>query len=514
MKCTYGWIVCLAGLIGSGLNYAGAADYVPFTGEKSSWHDGFDRFDYLLDEGSLEIKPFQRPEDEKLGVKDPPAGKRRCVVVVPKKPAQGNPWSWQGCYWNHEPQAEVELLRRGYHVVYISANASLKPDKTWEAWHEYLTQQHGLSPKPAFVGMSRGGEYAYIWSTLHPDKVSCIYADNTGINAEVLARLGDLAKADVPILHVNGSIDPLLGRCSNTVENIYRQLGGRISVIVKEGMGHHPHSLRDPKIIADFISQSFLPANKTKPDFLPEKITRTSFYSVVSSYEESPKEGTFLTSRGPQFTDCFDRYSFDLTGIEGPIQVIVPKTPAQGTPWVFRADIVNGDAAVELALLARGLAIVTGPVPYGTDGPNLQHWNKVYEYLTSKGFSKKPVLAGAGGAAGEAYVWAIANPDKVACIYAENPLLRSTTAKSQPLDNLEILAKVRIPILHACGSRDPLLQSQTRVAESKYHNLGSELTVIVSDGAGHYPTTPRDVPAAVQFVIKNTIGLDADRSDR
>jgi hypothetical protein len=31
------------------------------------------------------------------------------------------------------------------------------------------------------------------------------------------------------------------------------------------------------------------------------------------------------------------------------------------------------------------------------------------------------VLAGAGGAAGEAYAWAIENPEKVSCIYAENP---------------------------------------------------------------------------------------------
>ena len=250
--------------------------------------------------------------------------------------------------------------------------------------------------------MSRGGEYAYIWSTSHPDKVSCIYADNTGMNAEVLAKLGDLANADVPVLHVNGSIDPLLGRCSNTVENIYRQLGGRISVIVKEGMGHHPHSLRDPKPIADFISQSFDSGNRTKPDFLAERVTRTSFYSVISSYEESPKEGVYLTSRGPFFTDCFDRYSFDLSGIEGPIQAIVPKVPAKGAPWVLRADIVNGDAMVDLALLSEGFTIVTGPVPYNADGPNLQHWNKAYEYFTSKGFSKKPVLAGAGGAAGEA----------------------------------------------------------------------------------------------------------------
>jgi len=28
-------------------------------------------------------------------------------VVVPKKTSPGNPWSRQGCYWDHEPQTEV-----------------------------------------------------------------------------------------------------------------------------------------------------------------------------------------------------------------------------------------------------------------------------------------------------------------------------------------------------------------------------------------------------------------------
>jgi len=77
--------------------------------------------------------------------------------------------------------------------------------------------------------------------------------------------------------------------------------------------------------------------------------------------------------------------------------------------------------------------------------------------------------------------------------------------KSQPLDNFQILAKAHVSILHVCGSRDPHLQSQTRIAEAKYRDLGGELTVILSDGAGHYPNSPRDVPAAVQFIVKNTI---------
>jgi len=72
-----------------------------------------------------------------------------------------------------------------------------------------------------------------------------------------------------------------------------------------------------------------------------------------------------------------------------------------------------------LALLAKGFHIVTGPVSYDFANLSLDHWNAVYKHLTEHGFSKKPVLAGAGGAAGEAYAWAIANPDKVSCIYAE-----------------------------------------------------------------------------------------------
>ena len=31
---------------------------VAFDGEKSTWHDGFDRFDFVMDEESLAIKPL------------------------------------------------------------------------------------------------------------------------------------------------------------------------------------------------------------------------------------------------------------------------------------------------------------------------------------------------------------------------------------------------------------------------------------------------------------------------
>ena len=478
-----------------------ADDAQPFEGAKSSWHDGFDRYDYVMNAESLEIQPFQRDPEEKFGIKDPPKGTRRCVVIVPAKPAAGNPWSWRGCYWDHQPQTEVELLKRGFHVAYISANATLKPDKTWDAWYAFLTEKHGLSRKPAFIGMSRGGEYSYTWATANPTKVSSIYADNPGVNSEVLKKLGDLAAADVPILHVCGSIDPLLGRVSTVIENVYQQFGGRISVMIKEGAGHHPHSLRDARPIADFISQQVAPTGGSPPPYTSGRISRSVIYGRENTYRYFPSERIYITCRGPWFSPSFERYSFGLAGVEGSINVIVPKTIAGGKPWVFRADHVNHDAAVDLALLEQGFHIVTGPVPYNADGPSLKSWNAVYDLLVKHGFSRKPVLEGAGGAAGEAYAWAIANPDKVSCVYAENPVLHSTMTKEQPLDNLVALAKAGIPLLHVCGSLDPMLASQTREAEKRYKDLGGAMTVIVQEGVGHYPTAPKDPKPVVDFIL-------------
>jgi pimeloyl-ACP methyl ester carboxylesterase len=464
-----------------------------FEGIKTEWH-GFDCYDYLMDEDSLVIKPAD--ETNKGDVK----GQRRCIVVVPKAAASGNPWSWRGCYWDHQPQTENELLRRGFHIAYITASASQRPDKKWDAWYEFLTEKHGLSRKPAFIGMSRGGEFAYTWATANPDKVSCIYADNPGANREVMMRLGDLAASDVPLLLVCGSIDPLLGRCASRIEAIYQQFGGRISTMIKEGAGHHPHSLRNPKPIADFITQSVQSVAGAPPSFATGKFTKTSFYGLENFYLDFPDEQNRITCRGPLFTECYDRYSFDLNGVEGTIDVIAPKTAAPGNPWVFRVGFVNRDAVVDLALLAKGFHIVTGPVPYNADGPLRAHWDAVYKHLTSHGFSAKPVMEGAGGAAGEVYAWAIENPDKVSCIYAENPVLRSAMAKTPPVDNLAPLAKAGVPLLHVCGSLDPWLDTQTRIAEKRYKELGGSITVIVKEGDGHYPLAPKDTKPVLDFI--------------
>jgi hypothetical protein len=472
-----------------------------FTGEKSTWH-GFDRYDYVMDEATLSVAPFKAPANEGDGVGSPAAGQRRCIIVVPKQMASGNPWSWQGCYWNHMPQAEIELLKRGFCVAYISADAKLKPGKEWDAWYAFLTEQQGLSPKPAFIGMSRGGEYSYMWATTHPDKVSCIYADNPGGNQDNLMRLGALAEHDVPLLHVCGSLDPLLGKYSTAIENIYQQFGGRISVMIKEGQAHHPHSLVDPKPIADFITGSVQETAGALPAFVPAKFTKSSYYSDESQYRNFPEDNAYITCRGPVFVPCYDRFQFNVANVGGSgLNVIVPKNPAAGNLWVFRAGFADRDAVVDQALLARGYYVVTGPVPYDV-GPVPAEWDATYKYLTDHGFSKKPVMEGAGAAAGEVYAWAMANPDKVSCIYGENPILHSNLSKIRLLDGLDILAKAGVPLVSVCGSLDPGLEDNTRSIENHYKKADGQILVIVKEGEGHYPLAPHDPQPVVDFILK------------
>src|SRR5262249_53312762 len=190
-------------------------------------------------------------------------------------------------------------------------------------------------------------------------KVLWLYADNPAVSREAVAQLGALAKADVPVLHVCGSLDPLLFNHTLVVENIYQQLGGRISVMIKDGAAHHPHSLRDPKPIADFIESSLQTPVSQVPAFVGAKYTKMTFYGSASDYRELPSEKTYAACRGPWFAPSYDRYEFRIDGIRMPVIVIVPKTPAAGKPWVYRADFVTRDAATELALLDKGFHIVT-----------------------------------------------------------------------------------------------------------------------------------------------------------
>ena len=64
-----------------------------FPGEQSPWN-GYQRYDFEIDG-------------------------RKCLVVVPKTEAEGRPWIWRARFFGHEPQVDLALLERGFHLVYM-----------------------------------------------------------------------------------------------------------------------------------------------------------------------------------------------------------------------------------------------------------------------------------------------------------------------------------------------------------------------------------------------------------
>jgi hypothetical protein len=72
------------------------------------------------------------------------------------------------------------------------------------------------------------------------------------LRAQPLDNLAALAKAGVPLLHDCGGLDPMLDEQTRAAQKRYKELGGSITVIVQEGVGHCPTAPKDPKPVVAF----------------------------------------------------------------------------------------------------------------------------------------------------------------------------------------------------------------------------------------------------------------------
>jgi lysophospholipase L1-like esterase len=215
-------------------------------------------------------------------------------VVKPRIVAEGKPWIWRARFWGHEPQTDIALLDRGFHVVYCDVAELYGNNEAIDTWNKFYAflQKAGLSKKACMEGMSRGGVYVYNWAAQNADKVACIYADapvldlkswpggkgtSKGSTADwekfkkdygyttdeeaitfkgnPVDKVDQIVKGGYPILHVVGDADDVVPVNENTgpFEQQVLALGGRIKVIHKPGVNHHPHSLANPTPIVDFI---------------------------------------------------------------------------------------------------------------------------------------------------------------------------------------------------------------------------------------------------------------------
>ena len=192
-----------------------------------------------------------------------------------------------------------------------------------------------------------------------------------------------------------------------------------------------------------------------------------------------PEDATSFNFHG------YQGYDFQLDGV--PCKVVRPAKEAEGRPWIWRARFWGHEPQTDIGLLEQGFHVVYCDVTdlHGADKA-VKRWNKFYKYLVKNGFHKKAVLEDMSRGGLIVYNWVAQNTDKVACIYADAPVMdvkswpmgKSVHAnstedvsaaygfkneeqalrwKKNPLNHTAKIAHAGIPILHVVGDADDIV---------------------------------------------------------
>jgi lysophospholipase L1-like esterase/pimeloyl-ACP methyl ester carboxylesterase len=233
----------------------------------------------------------------------------------------------------------------------------------------------------------------------------------------------------------------------------------------------------------------------------------------------------------------FRRHDFEIDG--RPVTVIAPATPAPGKPWVWHGEFFGHRPAPDIALLHRGFHVVSMQLSDMLGCPTaVTAWNLCHRELTTHyGFHMKPALVGLSRGGLYCYNWAIANPDKVSCLYADAAVCdfkswpggkgkgkgdagnwalvlklwnfpdeaAALAYSGNPVDSLAPLARHRVPLLHVFGDADDVVpwEENTGLVASRYEALGGPITLIRKPGVGHHPHGLDDSSPIVDFIVKS-----------
>lgn len=241
-------------------------------GKESLWN-GHQRFDF-----SVDGKP--------------------CYVVIPKTAADGNPWIWRARFPEYHKEADLLLLKRGFHIARINTDGMLGSSAAMDHWDKFYQTitNHGLAEKCCLEGVSRGGLFVYGFASRWPERVACIYCDTPvcdfrswpggkgkgrGHQAtwqRCLQEYGlteksaknfkgcpidntkPIADARIPVLHIVSRNDEIVPPSENTdiLAKRLADLGGSIEIMnvpvgTKKSGGHH-FDHPNPQRVVDFVT--------------------------------------------------------------------------------------------------------------------------------------------------------------------------------------------------------------------------------------------------------------------
>ncbi len=237
-------------------------------------------------------------------------GEDTAFLILPKPGKAGAPipWVWYAPTLPGLPGPEEQWMferftAAGMAVAGIDVGESYgSPAGTaaFTGFYKVMTTKHGFSKTPCLLARSRGGLMLYNWAAANPRSVACIagiypvcnlvsypgIANACGAygmtEAELSAhlmdhnpidRLAPLAMAKVPVFHIHGDVDTVvtLEQNSGKVADRYRDLGGKMELVVPPGQGHNMWpGFFQCKELVDFVIKHKSPRRPTVPHWEPD----------------------------------------------------------------------------------------------------------------------------------------------------------------------------------------------------------------------------------------------------
>ncbi|WP_020472930.1 alpha/beta hydrolase family protein [Zavarzinella formosa] len=217
--------------------------------------------------------------------------------------------------------------------------------------------------------------------------------------------------------------------------------------------------------------------------------------------------------------------------------VVVPDKALPGRPWLWRAEFFGAFANQDIELLKKGwhVAYLNVQELYGAPKA-VEEWEKFHSVLVKEyGLHPKPGVIGLSRGGMYAMAWGAAHPDKTLAIDLDNAFVNpkdwpGRKAKGPPTrewtnllnaygfksdaeidaykgfaaDNLEGLAKAKVPILLVYGDGDKVVPHKlnSEMIFDRYKALGGTVEKIVKPGGDHHPHGLPDPKPVVAFFEK------------
>lgn len=235
----------------------------------------------------------------------------------------------------------------------------------------------------------------------------------------------------------------------------------------------------------------------------------------------------------------FAREVFPFDG--RPAFVTKPANPAPGRPWVWRTSFPDFHSEIDVELLQRGyhVAYVDVVAMLGSDRA-LEIMERFQHTVIARfTLADKPALEAVSRGGLHAYRYAAKHPERIACIYADTPVLNLASwplehagAKNElaaalkeyglkdadelrafrgnPIDLLEPIAKAKLPLRHVISLSDTVVPPEKNTLEAKrrLEALGHTMDLVTvekgtPESNGHHFPLPA-VKESADFIEKNT----------